>query len=111
MLHNLFSYGTLQLEKVQLESFGRKLQGTEDVLIGFKLEKLRITDEAVLAVSEKEFHPIAIQTNNTNDTISGTLYEITSEELALADRYEVDDYKRVEATFQSGKKGWIYVQA
>ena len=111
MLHNLFSYGTLQLEKVQLESFGRKLQGTEDVLIGFKLEKLRITDKAVLAVSEKEFHPIAILTNNTNDTISGTLYEITSEELAQADRYEVDDYKRVEATFQSGKKGWIYVQA
>jgi gamma-glutamylcyclotransferase (GGCT)/AIG2-like uncharacterized protein YtfP len=111
MIHNLFSYGTLQLEKVQLESFGRKLAGEKDVLQGFALEKVRITDEAVLAVSEEVFHPIAIQTNNPNDSISGTLYEITSDELAQADAYEVDDYKRVEATFQSGKKGWVYVQA
>ena len=111
MKHNLFSYGTLQLESVQLESFGRLLTGSKDVLVGFRLEQLQITDEAVLAVSQEEFHPIAIQTNNTNDIISGTLYEITSEELAQADQYEVSDYKRVEATFQSGKMGWIYVKA
>lgn len=109
--HNLFSYGTLQLEKVQLESFGRILSGEKDILTGFRLDKVRITDEAVLAVSEEEFHPIAIQTNDKNDTISGTLYQISQKELEQADRYEVSDYKRVEATFQSGKKGWIYVKS
>ncbi len=109
--HFLFSYGTLQLEKVQLESFGRILHGEKDILTGFRLEKVQITDKAVLAMSEATFHPIAIQTNNANDTISGTLYTITSEELAQADAYEVADYKRVEATFQSGNKGWVYVKA
>ncbi|WP_420573017.1 gamma-glutamylcyclotransferase family protein [Kordia sp.] len=109
--HNLFSYGTLQLEKVQLESFGRKLLGEKDTLVGFKLKQLRITDEAVLAISQEEFHPIAIQTNNTDDHISGTLYKISEKELQQADRYEVSDYKRVEATFQSGKKGWIYIKS
>lgn len=33
----LFSYGTLQQETVQLSTFGRKLQGTADVLIGYHL--------------------------------------------------------------------------
>ncbi|MBC8757165.1 gamma-glutamylcyclotransferase [Kordia sp. YSTF-M3] len=111
MSHYLFSYGTLQLENVQLESFGRILIGKKDTLVAYKLEQLQITDEAVLAVSDQKFHPIAIQTNSTSDVISGTLYKITQEELAEADRYEVADYKRVEATFQSGNKGWIYVKA
>ncbi|WP_240321058.1 gamma-glutamylcyclotransferase family protein [Kordia sp. SMS9] len=111
MKQNLFSYGTLQLEKVQLESFGRLLQGEKDVLQGFQLGKVQITNKAVLALSEATFHPIAIQTNHPNDTISGTLYKITSDELAQADAYEVAAYKRVEATFQSGKKGWVYVKA
>lgn len=109
--HNLFSYGTLQLEKVQLSSFGRKLKGKKDVLKGFKLEKLQITNKDVLAVSEKEFHPIAIQTDDQNDIIEGTLYMITEEELLQADRYEVSAYKRVSATFESGARGWIYIKA
>ena len=32
----LFSYGTLQLEAVQMATFGRKLTGTRDVLPGFE---------------------------------------------------------------------------
>ncbi|MEM6721974.1 MAG: gamma-glutamylcyclotransferase family protein [Bacteroidota bacterium] len=62
-------------------------------------------------MSQEEFHPIAIQTNDKNDVISGTLYQISQKELEEADRYEVSEYTRVEATFQSGKKGWIYVKA
>lgn len=108
--HNLFSYGTLQLEKVQLASFGRKLEGKKDILKGFKLEKLQITDEAVLSVSNEEFHPIAIETKLLADQIEGTLYKISQKELEQADHYEVSDYKRVEATFESGTKGWIYIK-
>jgi len=33
-IHLLFSYGTLQLEKVQLENYGRLLKGERDKLIG-----------------------------------------------------------------------------
>ncbi|WP_430412913.1 gamma-glutamylcyclotransferase family protein [Kordia sp.] len=111
MKHNLFSYGTLQLEHVQLKSFGRKLEGEKDVLKGFKLEQVQIIDTEVLAVSKEAFHPIIIQTNDKKDVVSGTLYKISQEELAKADTYEVSDYKRVEATFESGKKGWVYVKA
>ncbi len=108
-MHLLFSYGTLQLEKVQLESFGRILKGANDSLKGYKLGQLKITDPDVLAKSEKEFHPIAEMSDNSNDQVEGMLFEITQQELDEADAYEVDDYKRIEATFTSGKKGWIYV--
>ena len=110
MKHLLFSYGTLQFEKVQLESFGRILTGHQDSLQGYALGQLKITDPDVLAKSEKEYHPIAQFTDKPNDKIEGMLFEITQEELDQADAYEVDDYKRIEATFASGKTGWIYVE-
>ncbi|MDO6801624.1 gamma-glutamylcyclotransferase family protein [Wenyingzhuangia sp. 1_MG-2023] len=110
-MHLLFSYGTLQLEKVQQESFGRTLTGTPDTLKGYKLGKLKITDAEVLAKSEQEFHPIAEISKNNNNQIKGILFEITQEELDQADAYEVSDYKRIEATFASGIKGWIYIKS
>lgn len=106
----LFSYGTLQLEKVQLESFGRELNGTKEILTGYKLEQLQIIDRTVLEKSEQEFHPIAVPSKDPNDRINGTLYEISTDELKQADLYEVADYKRVKATFQSGKQGWVYIK-
>ncbi|MGY5352752.1 gamma-glutamylcyclotransferase family protein [Wenyingzhuangia sp. IMCC45533] len=108
-MHLLFSYGTLQLEKVQLESFGRLLQGSKDSLKGYKLGQLKIVDPDVLAKSEKEYHPIAEISDHNHDEVQGMLFEITQDELEQADAYEVSDYKRIEATFTSGKKGWIYV--
>ena len=62
MTHLLFSYGTLQFEKVQLESFGRILKGSKDSLPGYKLENLKITDKDVLSKSAQQYHPIAIPT-------------------------------------------------
>lgn len=107
----LFSYGTLQLEKVQLETFGRKLIGTKEILKGFKMEKLRITDKTVLEKSEQELHLIAIPSNNEEDKIKGILFEISEEELIQADDYEVSDYKRVKVKFESAKEGWVYIKA
>jgi len=40
-IHLLFSYGTLQLENVQLENYGRTLRGERDRLIGYKIEKTK----------------------------------------------------------------------
>lgn len=107
----LFSYGTLQLKKVQLSSFGRVLVGHKDELPNFKLEQLEITDPEVLAKSKKHFHPIAIPSANEKDVVPGMLFEITPMELAQADAYEVVDYKRIKATFKSGKQGWVYIAA
>ena len=39
------------------------------------------------------------------------VFEITADELAAADAYEVADYKRVEIMLLSGKKAWVYIKA
>lgn len=111
MKEYLFSYGTLQKEKVQLESFGRLLTGSKDILKSYKLASLEITDRSVLLKSEQQFHPIAIPTNDENDTIEGSVFEISKEELLNADKYEVDDYKRVQVKLKSGKEAWVYIGA
>ncbi len=46
-----------------------------------------------------------------NDNIKGTVFEITEEELQLADKYEPANYKRVKAVLESGKEAWIYIAA
>ncbi|WP_214071198.1 gamma-glutamylcyclotransferase family protein [Mucilaginibacter sp. dw_454] len=109
MTEFLFSYGTLQLEKVQLSSFGRILKGDKDALIGYSLSQVEITDEAVLAQSEQRFHPVAIPSANREDKVEGVVFEITPAELLKADAYEVDDYARVAVTLSSGKKAWVYI--
>ena len=55
---NLFSYGTLRYENVQLATFGRKLAGQPDNLPGYFLEKLKITDSEVIAKSGEDTHSI-----------------------------------------------------
>lgn len=106
---NLFSYGTLQKEQVQIETFGRILIGEKDILSGYKLKMLEITDPEVLRKSNQKYHPILEFSGNTEDEVKGVLFDVTDEEILQADEYEVDDYKRVEAVFKSGKSGFIYV--
>lgn len=110
-MEQLFSYGTLQLEQVQKDTFGRKLTGQRDTLIGFELSEVEITDPQVLASSGKAFHPIVRYTGNLADKVEGTIFHISTEELAQSDAYEVDDYVRVKAKFTSGQHAWIYICA
>lgn len=105
----LFSYGTLQKDKVQLETFGRLLKGSKDTLHGYKLSTVVIVDEDVLAKSEQEIHLLAIPSELATDHIDGVIFEITHEELLAADGYETDAYKRVKLQFESGQEAWIYV--
>ena len=111
MTEFLFSYGTLQVEKVQIESFGRLLVGGDDVLENYKLRSLEILDESVLAKSAERFHPIAVFTGMPEDTITGKVFEVSMEEILSADQYEVSDYKRISAPLRSGKNAWVYVAA
>lgn len=106
---NLFSYGTLQKEQVQIETFGRILQGEKDVLSGYKLNMLEITDPEVLRKSEQKYHPVLEFSGKNDDEVEGVLFEVTETEILQADEYEVDDYKRIETVFKSGNKGFIYV--
>ncbi len=106
----LFSYGTLQQEGVQLAQFGRRLTGHADALMGWRQEMVEITDPDVLAKSGKAYHPIVIP-GRKDDSVPGMVFEITPEELAAADSYEVDDYRRIAAPLKSGVTAWVYVKA
>ena len=110
MNENLFSYGTLQREKVQIELFGRKLAGTTDVLKGYKAQVIEITDESFLAKGDGKFQRIARKTNNPADMIEGMVFELSQDELAIADSYEPPEYKRQIVQLASGKKAWMYIE-
>jgi len=66
----LFSYGTLQLEQVQCETFGRQLEGNAGALLGFKQTLLEITDPEVLKISGERFHPIIVTSSDPTDTVA-----------------------------------------
>ncbi|HEX8778175.1 MAG TPA: gamma-glutamylcyclotransferase family protein [Rhodanobacter sp.] len=107
----LFSYGTLQGEAVQLATFGRRLTGTPDLLRGYRLDMLAIRDASVVATSGAEHHPIASHTGDAAHAVPGTVFRLTPEELAQADAYEVDDYRRVAVMLASGLQAWMYMRA
>jgi hypothetical protein len=90
----LFSYGTLQLEPVQLATFGRKLHGSPDSPPGYSTSLISIRDPVVVATSGKPYHTIAVRSKDPSDDVTGMVFEITALELAAADRYEVSEYKR-----------------
>ena len=105
----LFSYGTLQQEAVQLSTFGRKLDGKADVLVGYQLKDLEIKDYNVIAVSGKAVHSVLIYTGDKADEVRGVIFAISPQELQAADEYEVADYKRVCVKLLSGVTAWVYV--
>lgn len=106
----LFSYGTLQQEAVQLANFGRRLTGRSDVLAGWRLFAVQITDPEVLAQSGLAVHKILVP-GKPADEIDGVVFDITPEELKAADGYETDAYKRVKVKLRSGTETWVYVAA
>lgn len=107
----LFSYGTLQQEAVQIATFGRKLRGSLDSVLGYRLSEVQITDPHVIATSGLTVHRIMVPSDDPAHEVHGTVFAITPEELAAADSYETKDYKRVRVKLGSGEEAWVYVAA
>jgi gamma-glutamylcyclotransferase (GGCT)/AIG2-like uncharacterized protein YtfP len=107
-MEKLFSYGTLQYEEVQLTTFKRLLYGKEDILFGYRLEDLKITDPHVIKISGKDVHQILVPTGNNKDQVKGMVFDLSPEELRQADDYEVDDYARIAVDLASGTQAWVY---
>ncbi len=107
----LFSYGTLQQEEVQLATFGRRLSGVSDALVGYRQSMVAIQDPEVVRTSGKKHHPIVAFTGKNEDRVAGAAFEITDGELAQADAYEVAAYVLVKAPLASGREAWVYVDA
>jgi gamma-glutamylcyclotransferase (GGCT)/AIG2-like uncharacterized protein YtfP len=109
-MENLFSYGTLQMERVQLELFRRTLKMEPDALVGYKKEKIKIKVESVVNLNGEEEHVIISYTGNDTDIIEGAVLSVTQDELEHADDYETHDYKRINVLLRSGKPAWVYVK-
>jgi gamma-glutamylcyclotransferase (GGCT)/AIG2-like uncharacterized protein YtfP len=111
VVERLFSYGTLRLEGVQRASFGRRLAGVEDAMLGYRSRLIKITDPEVIEKSGSNQHPIVEISGNPDDRVPGMVFDITPEELAAADAYEVSDYKRVKVRLASGLEAWVFIKA
>ena len=108
MNQHLFSYGTLQREDVQLRLFGRLLYGSPDALTGHKLVRVEIKDPAFLAQGENSWQLTISASANPADSVEGTVFDMSGEELSWADTYEPAGYERLEVKLRSGKRAWVY---
>ncbi|QAY58652.1 gamma-glutamylcyclotransferase [Microbacterium protaetiae] len=107
----LFTYGTLQHDDVQLDTFGRLVEGSDDELVGYVLDDAPIDDPRVVALSGLAIHTVARATGDDADRVPGKALWISEAELAAADDYEVALYRRVQAPLASGRTAWTYVTA
>jgi gamma-glutamylcyclotransferase (GGCT)/AIG2-like uncharacterized protein YtfP len=105
----LFSYGTLQTESVQISTFGRRLSGSLDALVGYRLRMIKIEDQDFVTTSGAEYHRNLEFTGSASDFVEGTVFSVTQQELEQADAYEPDGYERREINLRSGTKAWIYL--
>jgi gamma-glutamylcyclotransferase (GGCT)/AIG2-like uncharacterized protein YtfP len=101
MLSRLFCYGTLCVPEIMHQIIGRKILPV----------KASLQDYACYTVRNRHY-PAAVHTSGAS--ISGSLYTgLTVRELALLDRYEGIEYRRlrVVVTTLEGKKAqsWVYV--
>ncbi|WP_194411058.1 gamma-glutamylcyclotransferase family protein [Microbacterium cremeum] len=107
--HLLFSYGTLQRPEVQLDTFGRLLDGDDDVLPGYTVDYAEIEDQRVVDLSGLSVHPVVRETGNPLDKVVGRVLRVTEDELDAADEYEVTLYRRTSVVLASGRTAWVYV--
>jgi gamma-glutamylcyclotransferase (GGCT)/AIG2-like uncharacterized protein YtfP len=107
----LFSYGTLRQPEVQRATFGRELDGRPDAIVGYDLEYVTISDPHVIKTSGSDRHPILKPTDRADAAVEGTVFAISEADLAAADEYEVDDYRRITVPLRSGDQAWVYVFA
>jgi gamma-glutamylcyclotransferase (GGCT)/AIG2-like uncharacterized protein YtfP len=108
---NLFSYGTLREDAVQLAIFGHRITGTPDAIVGYKLRAYVITDANAIAISGRAEHTMLEPTGDDADQVEGTAFDLTSDELAQADAYEDKAYHRIQVRLRSGIDAWVYVKA
>ena len=65
----------------------------------------------VVSLSGESHHANAEPSSNPEDSVFGTVFEITEQELAAADIYEeVAEYRRISVTLRSGDQAWVYVR-
>jgi len=109
---NLFSYGTLQSEEVQLATFGRRLEGKADRLIGYRITMIPISNHQLMATTGEPHHRNIQSTGAASDVVEGTVFTVKTQELEQADEYEsTADYERVLVRLESQTNAWVYLHS
>lgn len=96
-MEQLFVYGTLKDRTIQQAVFGRVMEGKPDTLEGFTRGEITLGG-TVYPIIRPDIY----------SQVEGLVIEVTLDELALIDRYEGDDYRRVKVTLASGQRAWVY---
>ena len=109
-MESLFTYGTLQLEDVQLATFGRRLEGRRDLLVGYRLVMIKIGDEDFVAKSGTADQRNLQFTGDASDLVDGIVFALTMKELEQSDAYEPESYERVLVQCRSGLSAWVYLR-
>jgi GNAT superfamily N-acetyltransferase len=108
----LFSYGSLQQPDVQLATYGRRLEGHGDALVGYEPVLVMIADQGLAARLGRTHHNNVMANGSDASRVAGTVFEITDAELVSTDAYEAAFfYQRVAANLASGRQTWVYVHA
>ena len=106
----IFSYGTLQMEKVQRALFGRLVAMEDDVLLGYRTVAIEVTEPDPLDYSGLPVHQ-ALVPAEPDAAIPGKILTTDDGDLPAIDAYEGDLYVRVAVTLASGMRAWVYVKA
>ena len=87
---------------MQQSLFGRHMIMHEDELVGFELGSVQHGPET---------HSIVKETGDAEHRVKGMVLEMTDRELAVADEYEPEEYKRISTVLASGQEVWVYTDA
>jgi gamma-glutamylcyclotransferase (GGCT)/AIG2-like uncharacterized protein YtfP len=105
-VEKLFSYGTLRDGDVQRAVFGRTVDTTPDLLSGYRLVSVRVSNWDAAAISGGDVQLTLVP--GEGEPIKGSVLNITEEELRRADNYEPKEFKRVQVRLCSGIEAWVY---
>ena len=106
----IFSYGTLQMPRVQRELFGRLVAMDDDALLGFETVPVEIDHPDVIEFSGSSTH-LGLVPGDPAARIAGKLLHVTEADLPALDAYEGDEYRRISVVLESGTHAWVYVAA
>ncbi len=108
----IFSYGSLQDDDVQLSTFGRRLDGRRDELVGFERSSVPIEDSDLAAALGRAHHANVLFNGSDASRVPGIAFEISDAELGGVDAYEAPfGYGRIAVMLASGRRAWVYVHA
>ena len=80
----IFSYGSLREERVQLSTFGRRLEGWADAVVGYERSSVINDDPETVAFSGTREHANLVPAES-GARVDGMVFEITDAELVYVD--------------------------